>query len=81
MKKIILILSAFFLLTAYASSKDEKYSYGEHELNFFTGMFDFSDKGKRSGIFGLQHQNESLFRDSFIGTLSPVSGVMLTVDN
>ena len=81
MKKIILILSAFFLLTAYASSKDEKYSYGEHELNFFTGMFDFSDKGKRSGIFGLQHQNETLFRDSFIGTLSPVSGVMLTVDN
>ena len=46
MKKIILILSAFFLLTTYASSKDEKYSYGEHELNFFTGMFDFSDKGK-----------------------------------
>ena len=81
MKKIILIFSAFFLLTTYASSQDKKYSYGEHELNFFTGMFDFSDKGKRSGIFGLQHQNESLFRDSFIGTLSPVSGVMLTADN
>ena len=81
MKKIILIFSAFFLLTTYASSKDEKYSYGEHELNFFTGIFDFSDKGKRSGIFGLQHQNESLFRDSFLGTLSPVSGVMFTVDN
>ena len=26
--------------------------------------YDFSDKGKRSGIFGLQHQNEALFKDS-----------------
>ena len=65
----------------YASSQDEKYSYGEHELNFFTGMFDFSDKGKRSAIFGIQHQDENLLRNSFLGTLSPVTGIMITADN
>ena len=81
MKKIILILSAFFLLTAYASSKDEKYSYGEHELNFFTGMFDFSDDGKKSTLIGIQHQNENLYRDSFLGTISPVSGFLITGDS
>ena len=41
------------------------------EINFYSGMFDFSDDGKRSTLFGLQHQNEELFRESFLGTLSP----------
>ena len=80
MKKIILIFSAFFLLTTYASSQDEKYSYGEHELNFFTGMFDFSDEGKKSTLVGIQHQNENLFKDTFLGTLSPVTGFLVTGD-
>ena len=43
-------------------------------------MFDFSDDGKRSTIFGIQHQDESLLRDTFLGTLSPVSGIMVTAD-
>ena len=25
------------------------------EVNFYTGMFDFSDDGKRSSLFGVQH--------------------------
>ena len=78
MKKIILILSAFFLLTTYASSEDKKYSYGEHELNFFTGMFDFSDTGQAAGLFGFQHQNDELYRKSFLGNLSPITGGFLT---
>ena len=53
----------------------------EHELNFFSGMFDFSDDGKKSTIFGLQHQNENLFRDTFLGTFSPVTGAMITADS
>ena len=44
-------------------------------------MFDFSDEGKRSTIFGIQHQNENLLRDSLIGTISPVTGAMITADN
>ena len=44
-------------------------------------MFDFSDKGKRSAIFGIQHQDENLLRNSFLGTLSPVTGIMITADN
>ena len=44
-------------------------------------MFDFSDQGKKSAIFGIQHQNENLTRDSFLGIISPVSGAMITADN
>ena len=51
------------------------------EINFFTGMFDFSDDGKRSSLFGIQHQNEDLNRDTFLGNLSPVTGALITADN
>ena len=51
------------------------------EYNVYTGMFDFSDHGKRSNIIGIQHQNESLNRDTFLGNLSPVTGAMITGDS
>ena len=50
----------------------------ETEVNIFAGMFDFSDHKQRSGLLGLQHQNEELFRESFLGRLSPVTGGFLT---
>ena len=53
----------------------------EHKYNFYSGLFDFSDKGKKSTIIGLQHQNENLTRESFLGTLSPITGAMITADN
>ena len=53
----------------------------ETELNIFTGMFDFSDDKQSSGLLGLQHQNEELFRNSFLGKLSPITGVFLTEKN
>ena len=80
-KALFLTLSVFIFLPSTTIAEDKKYSFSDHELNFFSGMFDFSDKGKRSAIFGLQHQNESLIRDSFFGTLSPVTGVMFSADN
>ena len=53
----------------------------ETELNFFTGMFDFSDHKQKAGLFGIQHQNEDLFRNSFLGKLSPITGGFLTEKN
>ena len=57
---------------------NETDSSNETELNFFTGMFDFSDEKQSSGLLGLQHQNEDLFRNSFLGTLSPITGGFFT---
>ena len=51
------------------------------EINVYSGMFDFSDDGAKSTLFGFQHQNEELKRNSFLGTLSPITGGMLTADN
>ena len=70
-------LSFFSFVSAGEESKATK----EKELNFFTGMFDFSDDKQASGILGLQHQNDDLFRESFLGKLSPITGGFLTEKN
>ena len=74
-------LCLFFLTTESIFSEENKIIKKDHEWNFYSGMFDFSDDGKRATLFGIQHQNESLIRDSFLGTLSPVTGFMITADS
>ena len=71
------ILLCFFMTNAVTEEKKQK----QTELNFFTGMFDFSDDTKRSTLFGLEHQNEDLYRQSFLGKISPITGGMITADN
>ena len=85
MRKIASSILITLLTLCFASIADDNssktVSSNETELNFYTGMFDFSDDGKRAGLFGIQHQNESLIRDSFLGKLSPITGVFLTENN
>ena len=79
MKKIFLnILITFLTLFSinFASVADEDLQ--QTEINMFTGMFDFSDDKQASGLLGLQHQNEDLYRNSFLGKLSPITGGFLT---
>ena len=73
--KILIVLVSFSFLSI--ASAEEKKSL-DTELNFFTGLFDFSDTKQASGTIGLQHQNEDLFRNSFLGKLSPITGGFLT---
>ncbi len=81
-KKLTFIISTFlFLISPVKSDEKIKKNLDPHQYNFYTGMFDFSDDKKRSALFGIQHQNENLFRESFIGTISPVTGFMMTGDN
>ena len=36
---------------------------------------------KEATLIGIQHQNENLNRDTFLGNLSPITGAMITADN
>ena len=38
----------------------------EHQLNFFTGNFDFSDDKQKAILVGFQHQNENLTEIHFL---------------
>ena len=78
--KILFFLTCFYS-TALAEEKKAIVNDNDHEWNFYSGMFDFSDDGKRASLFGIQHQNENLTRQSFLGTISPVTGFMITSDN
>ena len=75
-----ILISIFVLFSAIKVS-----SAGENteqsELNVFTGMFDFSDDKQASGLFGLQHQDDELYRESFLGNLSPITGGFLSEKN
>ena len=77
---IILIALTSLFSFSMAGSADELINENNNntELNFFTGMFDFSDGKQRAGLLGIQHQNDELFRKSFLGNLSPISGGFLT---
>ena len=82
MRKIasaILVAFISFSFLSFANSEDKKSN--NTELNFFTGMFDFSDDKQAAGVFGVQHQNDDLFRKSFLGRLSPITGGFLTENN
>ena len=69
------------IILNFSAVADEKNLENNTELNFYTGMFDFSDDGKRSSLIGFQHQNENFNRDTFLGKLSPITGAMITADN
>ena len=79
LKKLIVLIS--FLIAFSAQAEEVKVKEKNTEFSIYTGMFDFSDDGKRASLLGFQHQNEELNRDTFLGNLSPITGAMITADN
>ena len=85
MKKIkalttILVMLLGFNTVTIADSPDQT-KKTDTEFNLYTGMFDFSDHKQKAGLLGLQHQNEDLFRESFLGKISPITGGFVTENN
>jgi len=79
MRRILLNIIITLISFSYVNlANSEDLTANETELNFFTGMFDFSDHKQKSGIIGLQHLNDELFRESFLGKISPITGGFLT---
>ena len=77
-----LIINLLILSFTFSSIADEKKFNNQYtELSFYSGMFDFSDDGKKSTLIGFEHQNENLNRDTFLGNLSPITGALITADN
>ena len=84
MRKItsfILIVLTSFTFFNFAYSADENTNKYKTELNFFTGMFDWSDHKQASGLIGLQHQNDELFIEADHGRFSPITGAFITSKN
>jgi len=81
MKLKLLYVFLFSILFSITLSAEEKKLDNNTEFSVYSGMFDFSDEGKKSTLIGFQHQNEDLNRDTFLGNLSPITGALVTADN
>ena len=66
------------LLLIVSNSFAEEESNNGHQLNFFTGNFDFSDDKQKAILMGFQHQDQSLYRNTFLGNISPITGGFIT---
>ena len=69
----VLIILIIFSSQVLADDKNK-------ELSFYTGTFDVIDKegDDQTTLFGVEHKNPDLFRDTFLGKFKPVSGAFIT---
>ena len=76
------LISKFIFIIFFSLLSSMVYSEeNSSKFNVYSGMFDFSDTGKKSTLIGFQHQNEDLNRDTFLGNLSPITGALVTADS
>ena len=79
MKLKLLIFLALFSYMLNSVLADE----GNSEISFYTGTFDVIDKegDDKTSLFGIEHKNPNLFRNTILGKFSPVSGGFMTGDS
>ena len=70
----ICLLFAFLVFTPVNADQ------GDVDISFYTGTFDIIDKegDDQTTLFGIEHKNPNLFRDTFLGKFKPVTGAFLT---
>ena len=73
--KILKVLIILVIFSSQALADDNN-----KELSFYTGTFDVIDKegDDKTTLFGIEHKNPDLFRDTLLGKFKPVSGAFIT---
>ena len=78
--KIKFYIKLIFLFTFLSSAlADERNT----DLSFYTGTFDVIDEegDDQTSLFGIEHKNPDLFRDTILGTFKPITGAFITGDS
>ena len=72
-KTLIIIFLSFPISPANSNEANGRFS-------LYAGTFDVIDKENddKSTLFGIEHNNTDLFKDTFLGKFSPISGGFLT---
>ena len=72
------ILSSIVLLLLFINSVKSENEYG-----FYSGTFDTIDKENddKAKLFGFEHNNTALYRDTIVGRFSPITGGFITDKN
>ena len=71
LQKLYLLISLLLFFTPVKS---------ENEYTFYSGTFDTIDKEKddKATLYGLEHNNPVLSKDTFMGKFSPITGGFIT---
>ena len=80
MMKIKFLIYIFLIIFTLSPLKADESS---NEISFFTGTFDVIDKegDDKTSLFGIEHKNPDLFRDTFLGKFKPITGGFITGNN
>ena len=72
------LLAIFILLLTFNISLSANET--NDEVSFYTGTFDIIDKegDDKTSLIGVEHKNPDLFRNTFLGKFSPVTGGFIT---
>ena len=76
--KFLLLLLISSLISNYLTADQ-----GDNDISFYTGTFDVIDKegDDQTSLFGIEHKNPNLFRDTFFGKFKPITGGFITGDS
>jgi len=75
-----IFLSLILTLPFFAANANDSKNTAKQEYDFYAGTFDIIDKegDDKATLFGFEHNNPILFRDTFVGKFSPISGGFIT---
>tara|TARA_B110001452_G_scaffold81585_1_gene66723 strand:+ start:104 stop:622 length:519 start_codon:yes stop_codon:yes gene_type:complete len=81
-KTLRLFLLLFFIFTPLLSEEQDVLKKVT-EYSIYVGTFDTIDKegDDKATLYGFEHNNPILFRDTFVGKFSPISGGFITDKN
>ncbi len=73
--KTLFTLLLLLTINSYLFAQDSN-----NDISFYTGKFDIKDeKGDdETTLVGVEHKNPNLFRNTFLGKFSPVTGILMT---
>ena len=80
MMKIKFRIYIFLIIFTLSPLKADESS---NEISFITGTFDVIDKegDDKTSLFGIEHKNPDLFRDTFLGQFKRITGGFITGNN
>ncbi len=73
----------FLVLTLMISMPITNADETSKDISFYTGTFDVIDKegDDQTSLFGIEHKNPDLFRDTILGKFKPITGAFITGNN
>ncbi len=77
LKSLLVLVSTIFAISNLVADESDT------NISLYTGTFDVIDKegDDQTSLFGIEHKNQNLFRDTFLGKFKPVTGAFMTGDS